>query len=81
MRRYTDPRSGVPSVRITVRIWGERQIATFEAMCEATGRKPHELAGDIVAGEMWEAQDGRAKMGRLARQQRRWRLGLVSGRG
>lgn len=80
LRRYTDRRSGVPWVRTTVRIWGEQQIATFEAMCEATARSPHELAGDIVVGEMWEAGPDPA-MGRLARKDRKWRIGRVTGRG
>lgn len=53
LRRYTDRRSGVPWVRTTVRIWGERQIGAFEAICAGTGRRPHEMASDIVLDELW----------------------------
>ena len=57
LRRYTDRRSGIPWVRTTVRVWGERQVGTFEALCERTGRKPHELASDIVLDELWSLSD------------------------
>jgi len=71
-RRHTDPRTGVPSIRVTVRISGERQIATFEAICAATGRRPHELAADMVREELWEAgpDPALAREARAARKQR-----------
>lgn len=80
MRRSTDKRSGVPFITTTVRIYGAPQIATFEAMAQNTGRKPHELAADIVVGEMWEA-GGTPGMRKLGREQRKWRREQVSSGG
>ena len=80
LRRYADPRSGVPYVTTTVRIYGARQIATFEALCEATGRRPHQLAADIVVEHVWEVQSPKGKMGRLGRRQQVWRIGLLNRR-
>jgi hypothetical protein len=57
---------------------GDKQITTFERMCELTGRKPYQLASDIVLGELWEAGDNPG-LRRLAREQRRWRLSLMRG--
>lgn len=42
------------TVRIT--IYGERQIATFEAMCALAGRAPHELAYDWVLDRVCSGQ-------------------------
>jgi hypothetical protein len=78
MRRYTERRSGVPLARTTVRISGERQIATFEAMCAATGREPHELASDIVLAELWAAGNNPG-LWDLARQERQYRIGATRG--
>lgn len=72
MRRYTESRTGVPWVRTTVRIWGEPQIALFEAMCEATGRLPDELAADIVLDELMAAGTD-PKRRKLAREGRQYR--------
>lgn len=56
MRRYTDKRYGVPWARTTVRIMGEKQIETFEAMCWLAGRKPHEMAADVILDAIREGQ-------------------------
>jgi hypothetical protein len=73
LRRYTDRRSGVPWIRTTARIWGQRQIATFEALCAMTGRRPHELVSDIVLDELWALGDDPEfrKLAREAREHRR----------
>jgi hypothetical protein len=42
------PQDEVPYAKTTVRILGEAQIETFEAMCFLEHRRPHELAADIV---------------------------------
>ena len=36
------------TMRTSVRILGQAQIDTFRAMCALAGRRPHELAYDIV---------------------------------
>jgi hypothetical protein len=72
MRRYTESRTGVPWARTTVRIWGERQIALFEAMCKHTGRRPDELAADIVLDELMAAEP-EPKRRKLAAQGRQYR--------
>ena len=56
MKRYIGGRSRVPYVKTTVRIYGERQIAAFEAMCAINSRRPHELAADVVLDAIKEAQ-------------------------
>lgn len=73
MKRWIHRLSGVPYVSTTVRIMGEQQIATFEAMCERTGRKPFQLASDIVLSELWEngPNPGLRRLGREARRDRR----------
>ena len=76
MKRWVHALSGVPWISTTTRVMGEKQIATFERMCERTGRKPFELASDIVLGELWEAGDN-PKLRKLAREQRRYRLNAV----
>jgi hypothetical protein len=42
--------------RTSVRILGGAQIDTFKAMCALRGRRPHELAYDIVLDAIREAQ-------------------------
>jgi hypothetical protein len=37
-----------PTLKTSVRILGQAQIDTFRAMCALAGRRPHELAYDIV---------------------------------
>jgi hypothetical protein len=39
---------GHPYIRTTVRIYGDLQIETFEAMCAVLARRPHQLAADMV---------------------------------
>jgi hypothetical protein len=81
VKRWTHRLSGVPYISTTVRIMGTQQIATFEAMCERTGRKPFQLASYIVLSELWEAGPD-PHFRRLGRQDRRWRRGrMVSGGG
>ncbi len=72
-KAYREPQTGVPSIATRVRIYGRVQIDMFFAMCEATARQPHELAGDIVVENLWEAgsQPGMRGEGRRARS---WRL-------
>jgi hypothetical protein len=47
-RRRRGPRPAGATFRTSVRILGEAQIETFRAMCAIEGRRPHELAYDIV---------------------------------
>lgn len=47
-KRYSDARTGVPYITVSVRIYGERQIATWQAMCFVSSRKAHQLAADIL---------------------------------
>jgi len=49
-------RTGVPFVRTSCMVLGDRQIDTFEAMLAVTGRKPHELVADIVLAAIQKAQ-------------------------
>ena len=49
-------RTGVPFVRTSCRILGDKQIDTFEAMLGMTSRKPHELVADIVLAAIQTAQ-------------------------
>jgi len=56
VKRYTSDRTGVPYVKTTVRIYGERQIETFEAMCAVNGRRPHQMAADIMLDAIREAR-------------------------
>jgi hypothetical protein len=53
-------RTGVPFVRTSCMILGERQIDTFEAMLAVTGRKPHELVADLVLTAIQTIQKGQA---------------------
>jgi hypothetical protein len=88
MKRYTTGQDGVPHARTTVRIYGERQIAIWEAMCAASGRRPHELAADIILGAIQarEHDHGIQHLAQIIRAQpprrmtepngRAWRLGL-----
>ena len=91
MRRYTESRTGVPWARTTVRIFGERQIALFEAMCRYTGRRPDELAADIVLDELmaagadperrrlaWDRRQDRADAARACRRPRQSRRTAVA---
>jgi hypothetical protein len=41
---------------VTVRIYGQAQIDTFEAMCALAGRAPHELAYDFVLERIRDGQ-------------------------
>lgn len=47
----------VPYVKTSVAIRGERQIDAFEAICHITGRKPYQLAADIVLQYIKEHRD------------------------
>ncbi|MFG1620197.1 hypothetical protein ACGFI3_46250 [Nonomuraea wenchangensis] len=48
LTRQIDARTGVPWTRTQTRVLGEAQIRTFEALCRIGGRRPHELASDLV---------------------------------
>jgi hypothetical protein len=57
MRRKPGPRPvECPTLSTSVRILGQAQIDTFRAMCALAGRRPHELAYDIVLDAIREAQ-------------------------
>jgi hypothetical protein len=56
MTRCVRARTGVRYVRTSAAILGKRQIRTFLAMCELAGRRPHELAADIVLKAIGTAQ-------------------------
>jgi len=49
-------RTGVPFVRTSCMVLGDKQIDTFEAMLAVTGRKPHELVADIVLAAIQKGQ-------------------------
>jgi hypothetical protein len=72
LKVYRERRTGVAYITTTVRIYGKAQIDTFHEMCAATARQPHELAGDIIVENLWEA--GSQPGGRNeARRGRSWR--------
>ncbi|MEU8364934.1 hypothetical protein AB0C27_53865 [Nonomuraea sp. NPDC048882] len=48
LTRQIDARTGMPWTRTQTRVLGEAQIRIFEALCRITGRRPHELATDLV---------------------------------
>lgn len=54
--RKHDARTGVPYVTTTVRISGEKQIETWQAMCLVQSQRPHQLAGEIVLQAIRRAQ-------------------------
>jgi len=49
-------RTGVPFVRTSCMILGEKQIETFEAMLACTGRREHQLVADIVLAAIQKAE-------------------------
>jgi hypothetical protein len=51
MHRYPGPQ-----VKTLASIIGDRQIETFEAMCPISGRRPHEMASDVVLDAIRAAQ-------------------------
>lgn len=56
-RRRPGPRPvECETFRTSVRILGERQVETFRAMCALRGRRPHELAYDLVLEAIRDAQ-------------------------
>lgn len=56
-RRRPGPRPVTcPTFKTSVRILGQEQIDTFRAMSALAGRRPHELAADIVLAAIREAQ-------------------------
>lgn len=64
-------------MRTSVRILGQAQIDTFRAMCALAGRRPHELAYDLVLDAIREAQhdhETRALVGAVRRYQSGLRL-------
>ena len=87
MKRYTSSPDGVPYARTTVRIYGEPAIETWEAMCAASGMRPHELATYIVMQAIQDCQHDHAiqHLAQIIRRQQRpraeshgraWRLQL-----
>ncbi len=64
-----------PTLKTSVRILGQEQIDTFRAMCALAGRRPHELAADIVLAVIREAQHDHSTQS-LVRAVRRHQSGL-----
>jgi hypothetical protein len=54
--RHLDKSTGVPQARFTTHVLGERQIRTYTAMCRQAGRRPYELAGDLLLAAIRDAQ-------------------------
>ncbi len=84
MRREQDARTGVATARTSVRIFGEAQILMFEVMCAVEGRRPHQLAGDIILAAVKAAQEDpqlrdAAENMRRSRHRRRTGLRLIPG--
>jgi len=48
---------GVPTIKTSVRILGQAQIDTWRAMCLLAGRRPHEMAADVVLAAIREGQE------------------------
>jgi hypothetical protein len=65
----------VPTFKTSVRILGLEQIDTFPAMSALAGRRPHELAADIVLATIREAERDHATQA-LVHAARRHQSGL-----
>jgi hypothetical protein len=87
VKRYTSSPDDVPHARTTVRIYGEPEIEIWEAMCAASGLRPHELAASIVLRAIRDGQYDHAtqRLAQIIRRQQRpraeshgraWRLQL-----
>ena len=75
-RRKPGPRPvECETLKTSVRILGERQVETFRAMCALAGRRPHELAADIVLDAIREAQHDHETQA-LVQSVKRYRCGL-----
>jgi len=60
-RRRPGPRPVTcAAFKTSVRVLGLEQVDTFRAMCALAGRRPHEMAADIVLAAIREAQRDRA---------------------
>lgn len=75
LKRIPWGRGGTPSILTQTRIVGDRQIDLFEAMCVLNGRKPHELASDLVLDAIRSAATD-PNVTRLVRDVKRHRRGL-----
>jgi hypothetical protein len=49
-------RTGVPFVRTSCIILGDKQIDTFEAMLAMSGRRPNQLVADLVLAAIQKGQ-------------------------
>lgn len=49
-------RTDTPYLRFSVVVMGQAQIDTWDAMCALTGRRPHQLAADIVLAAIRQCQ-------------------------
>jgi hypothetical protein len=49
-------RTGVPFVKTSCMILGDRQIDTFEAMLALTGRRPNQLVADLILAAIQKGQ-------------------------
>ena len=49
-------RTGVPFLRTSAVILGDKQIDTFEAMLALTGRRPHQLVADLILAAIQNGQ-------------------------
>ncbi len=48
---------GIPTLKTSVRILGQDQIDTWKAMCLLSGRKPFQMAADVVLAAIREGQE------------------------
>lgn len=82
-RRKPGPRPvECATFKTSIRILGDAQIDTFRAMCALRGRRPHELAYDIVLAAIRGAQHDHETQAMVAAAKRyRSGLKLVSGEG
>jgi hypothetical protein len=71
---------GTPYTRTSVAIIGQAQIDMFDAMCAVAGRRPHELAAELVLEAIRASQADPDMQGLVtaARQSRRRRAGGLS---
>jgi hypothetical protein len=80
VKTYTDSQ-GVPYITVAVRIRGQRQIDTWDAMTFLSHRRSHELAADVVLDSIRDSRED-PEVKELTRNIRRSRSGLkVAGDG
>jgi DNA-binding transcriptional MocR family regulator len=73
-------RTGVPFVRTSCMILGDKQIDTFEAMLALTGRRPNQLVADLILAAIQKGQTD-PEVQHMAALLRDGRRGLYNGTG